>query len=86
MTKIKRVILTVPKSENGVSFHKDFTVFFLKTKGRMIIPAIKKRIKAKLKGGMLTRPIFVNVVVAPPNNEATKIKARAFCLSFIFKF
>lgn len=81
--KIKKMMFIVPKSEKGISFHNDIKKFFLNKKGEITIPAIKKRTKAKLNGGILTRPIFVIACVAPPKIDPKKIKIIAFCLPFI---
>jgi hypothetical protein len=79
--KIKRIMFKDANKDNGVSFHNDLKAFFLRRNGKIKIPAIKNRIKANVKGGILTRPIFVTGEVAPPNIDTKSMQIRAFCLS-----
>lgn len=59
--KIKNAMLIVPNKEKGISCFRSLIEFLFKRKGRITIPAIKKRTKAKLKGGKLANPIFATV-------------------------
>jgi hypothetical protein len=83
--KTKNAILVAANSEKGMSCLKSLRKLIFKRKGEIIIPAIRKRMNAKLKGGKLKSPIFMTGCVAPPKTDPSKIKIIAFCLSFIFQ-
>jgi hypothetical protein len=84
MPKINSAILTVPSKEKGISRLKFLKKLALKRKGEITIPDIRKRIKAKLKGGNPTSPIFVTVDVTPPKIEHSNINIIALFLSLIY--
>ena len=81
--RTNKAIFIVANKEKRVSLLKSLRKLVLKRNGEIIIPAIKKRIKAKLNGGKLTNPIFITACVAPPKTDASNIKIIAFCLSLI---
>ena len=81
--KTKNAILIAPNREKGMSCLRSSRKSVFRRKGETIAPAIRKRIKAKLKGGKLIRPIFMMACVAPPKNDANNMSIIALCLSFI---